>query len=127
MLISFLLTMVTAIVYRRAKNSNKKIKIFNPKGGTFLDECIDPDFIYELVYPSLKIVLKQMLNLPLEAGPIIISVLVLILSYIVLRQPIKQVTILGVSLFADKFKSLAIKTGIGIASGSIFFLLQQEL
>ncbi len=42
-------------------------------------------------------------------------------TYIVSSQPIKQVTILGVSFFVDKFKSLAIKTGIGIVSGSIFF------
>jgi ribosomal protein L24 len=62
-----------------------------------------------------------MLNLPLEEGPVVISVPLLILAYIVLRQPIKQVTILGVSFFADKFQSLAVKIGIGIASGSIFF------
>jgi hypothetical protein len=30
---------------------------------------------------------------------------------------------LGVSLFADKFKSLTIKTGIGILSESIFFFI----
>jgi hypothetical protein len=44
-----------------------------------------------------------MLNLPPEAGPVIISVPLLILSYIVSRQPVKRVTVLGVSFFADKF------------------------
>jgi hypothetical protein len=121
MLISFLLTMVTGIAYRRMKNSNKKIKIPNQKGGAFIDECIEPDSIYELVDRPLEIVLKQMLNLPPEAGPLVISGPLLILAYIVSSQPIKQVTILGVSFFVDKFKSLAIKTGIGIVSGSIFF------
>jgi len=125
MLISFLLTMVTGIAYRRRiKNLNKKIKMPNSRGGTYIDDCLDPDSVYELVDSSLEIVLKQMLNLPPEAGPVVISVPLLILSYIVSRQPVKQVTILGVSLFADKFKSLAVKTGIGIVSGSIFFLLQ---
>jgi hypothetical protein len=121
MFISFLLTMVTGIAYRRLKNSNKKIKMPNPKGGKFIDDCIEPDSIYELVDRPLEIVLKQMLNLPPEAGPVVISVPLLILSYIVSGQPIKQVTILGVSFFADKFKSLAVKIGIGIVSGSIFF------
>lgn len=121
MVFSFLLTMVAGIAYRKIKSSNKKIKMANPKGGAFIDGCIEPDSIYELVDPSLEIVLKQMLNLPPEAGPIIISVPLLILSYIVSRQPVKQITILGVSLFADKFKSLTVKTGIGIVSGSIFF------
>jgi len=74
-----------------------------------------------LVDRPLEIVLKQMLNLPPENGPIIISVPLLILAYIVSRQPIKQVTILGVSLFADQFKSLAMKTGVGILGVSIFF------
>jgi hypothetical protein len=46
MFISFLLTMVTGIAYRRIKNSNKKIKMPNPKGGTFIDDCIEPDSIY---------------------------------------------------------------------------------
>ena len=119
--ISFLLTMLTGIAYRRIKNSNKKIKMPNPKGGTFIDDCIEPDSIYELVDRPLEIVLKQMLDLPPEAGPMVISVPLLILSYIVSRQPVKQVTILGVSLFADKFKSLAVKTGLGIVGGSIFF------
>jgi hypothetical protein len=124
MVISFLLTMVSGIFYRRRKikNSNKNIKIPNPKGGAFtIDECIEPDSIYELLDRPLEIVLKQMLNLPVQAGPVVISVPLLIISYIVSRQPVKQVTILGVKFFADKFKDLAIKTGFGILSGSIFF------
>jgi hypothetical protein len=123
LVISFLLTMFTGIAYRRWRNLGKNIKIPNPKGGIFIDNCIEPDSIYELVDRPLEIVLKQMLNLPPEAGPVVISVPLLILSYIVSRQPIKQVTILGVSLFADKFKILAAKTGIGIVCGSIFFFI----
>jgi hypothetical protein len=87
-----------------------------------------------LVDGPLEIVLKQMLNLPPEAGPVVISVPLLILSYIVSRQPLKQVTILGVSLFADKFKSLAVKTGIGVVSltsalvaGAIIFNVAQGI
>jgi hypothetical protein len=76
----------------------------NQKGGAFIDDWIEPDSIYELVDRPLEIVLKQILNLPPEAGPVVISVPLLILSYIVSREPIKQVTILGVSFFVDKFK-----------------------
>jgi len=123
MFISFLLTTITGIVFRRIKNSNKKIKMSNPKGGAFIDDCIEPDSIYELVDPALEIIVKQMLKLPPSAGPIIISTPLLILSYIVSRHPVKQVTILGVSLFADQFKHLVVKTGIGIFGGSIFFFV----
>jgi len=123
MLLSFLLTMTVGIAFRRIKNSNKKIKMSNPTGGDFIDNCIEPDSVYEVVDPALEIVIKQMLKLRPEAGPVIISVPVLILSYIVSRQPIKQITILGVSVFVDQMKDLSIKTAIGIVSGSIFFII----
>jgi hypothetical protein len=124
MILYFLLTMGTGIVYRKMKSSNKKIKIPNTKkGASFIDDCIDPDSIYELVDRPLEIVLKQMLNLPPETGPVVILVLVLILAYIISREPIKQVSILGVTFFIDKFKSLVIKSGIGFVSGSIFFFI----
>ena len=83
--------------------------------------CIDHDSIYEVVDPALEIVIKRMLKLPPEAGPVVISVPLFILSYIVSRQPIKQISILGVSILTDKFTTLAIKTGVGIIGGSIFF------
>ena len=123
MILSFLVTTVTGIAYRRIKNSNKKIKMPNPTGGGFIDECIEPDSIYELVDPSIQIILKQMLNLPSGSGPIVISVPLLILSYLVSRQPAYQISILGVSFFAGQFQSLAIKTGVGIASGLVFFFI----
>lgn len=91
------------------------------RGGDFIDNCIEPDSVYEVVSPALEIVIKQMLNLHPAAVPVIISVPVLILSYIVSQQRIKQITVLGVSGFADQIKDLGVKTVIGIASGSIFF------
>jgi hypothetical protein len=111
MVISFLLTMVASAVWRKRRiaKSAKKIKIANPKGGGFIDECIEPDSIYELVDRPLEIVLKQML--------------VLILSYIVSRQLIKQISILGVRVVTDQAKTLAVKTGIGIVTGSVFLFV----
>jgi hypothetical protein len=50
--------MTTGVIYRRMKNSNKKIKMPNPKGGTFIDDCVEPDFIYDLVDPHFQIVVK---------------------------------------------------------------------
>jgi hypothetical protein len=95
--------------------------MLNPAGGDFIDNCIEPDAVYEVVDPTLEILIKQMLNLPLQAGPVIISVPVLIIAYIVSRQPIKQITVLVVSVFADPIKDLGLKTVIGISCGSIFF------
>ena len=123
MLLSFLLTMGIGIIFRRIKNSNKEIKMSNLRGGKFIDNCIEPDSVYEVLDPALEIVIKQMLDVPPAFGPVVISVPVLILSYIVSRQPIKQITILGVSVFVDRVKSLAVRTAIGVGSGSVFFIL----
>ena len=92
------------------------------RGGNFIDGCIEPDSVYEVLDPSLEIVIKQMLNLPPEADPIIVSVPVLILSYIVSRQPVKQITIWGVSLFFDQFKAVGVKAAIGVVIASPFFI-----
>ena len=123
MVLSFLFTMGIGIAFRRIKNSNKEIKMSNLRGGKFIDDCIEPDSIYEVLDPGLEIVIKQMLNVPPAFGPVVISAPVLILSYVVSRQPIKQITILGVSVFFDRVKSLAVKTAIGVGSGSVFFIL----
>lgn len=123
MLLSFLLTMGIGIAFRRIKNSNKKIKMSNLRGGRFIDTSIDPDSVYEVLDPGLEIVIKQMLNLPPAFGPVVVSVPILILSYLVSRQPIKQITILGVSVFVDRVKRLGVKTAIGVGSGSVFFIL----
>lgn len=123
MFISFLLTMGIGVVFRRIKNSNKEIKMPNLRGGKFIDECIEPDSVYEVVDPALEIVIKQMLNLPPAFGPVVITVPVLILSYVVSQQPIKQITILGFSLFVDRVTSLSVKVAIGVGSGLVFFIL----
>lgn len=119
---AFLLTMRIGIAYRKSKNSKKK-SISSQRGGDFIDNCIDPDSVYELVDPALEIVIKQMLNLPPEAGPVIISVPVLIISHIVARYPVKQITIWGVTVLVNRAKEMGIKVAIGAASGSIFFFM----
>nr|ULD16173.1 hypothetical protein [Cylindrotheca closterium]ULD16250.1 hypothetical protein [Cylindrotheca closterium] len=123
MVISFLLTMGIGVVFRRIKNSNKEIKMSNSRGGNFIDECIEPDSVYEVLDPALEIVIKQMLNLPPAFGPVVISVPVLILSYVVSQQPIKQITILGVSVFVDRVTNLGVKAAIGVSGGAVFFIL----
>ena len=125
MFISFLLTMGIGVAFRRIKNSNKEIKMSNLRGGNFIDKCIKLDSVYEVLDPALEIVIKQMLNLPPAFGPVVIfiSVPVLILSYIVSQQPIKQITILGVSVFVDRVKSLGVKAAMGVGSGAVFFIL----
>ncbi len=128
--ISFLITMILGITYRirRFRNSKKRLgdskkKMFSPRGGKFIDQCIEPDSIYELVDPVLEVMVKRMLNLPPEAGPVVISVPVLILSYILASDPIRQVTMLGVTVATDKAKSISINAGLGLVSAlPIFFL-----
>jgi hypothetical protein len=122
MLLVFLVTMISGVFYRRRKNANKLRKMPNITGGN-IDKCIDPNAAYELLDRPTEIVLKQMLIILPEAGPIIISVPLLIVAYVVSRQPLKQLTILGVDLVVDKFITLAFKIGLALGSGSIFFLI----
>ena len=95
----------------------------NLRGGKFIDNCIEPDSAYEVLEPALEIAIKQMLGVPPAVGPVVILVPVLILTYIISRQPMKQITILGVNVVANQVKSLAVKAAIGVGSGSIFFIL----
>lgn len=73
--------------------------------------------------PALEIVIKKILDIPSSLGPVIISVPVLILSYIVSHKPITQITIRGVAFFINRVTDLIIKAAIGIGGGSLFFIL----
>lgn len=55
------------IIFRKIKNSNKKIKISNPEEDKFINDYIESNSVYKLLYPALEIVVKQTLNLSLEA------------------------------------------------------------
>lgn len=100
----------------------------NPKGGaSFIDECIDPNSVNELVDDGLGIVIRKMLDLTSSEGPLIITTPVLILAYIVYKKPFHQATILGVSFYTDHIFDLAIKTGTGVTGGLIALYLQLGL
>lgn len=121
-LISFLLTLLVStackIVFRKIKQLNKKTEIPNPKGGEgFIDQCIEPDSAYELVDPALQLTVRRMLDIPSEKGPLIISVPVLILAYLVRYQPLKQVGLLGLKMVVENYKIVAVKAGTGTVTG----------
>lgn len=61
-----------------------------------------------------------MLNLPPQTGAIIISVPILILSYIISQELMKQISLLG-GILTNLVKDLAIKIGTEILGGSLFF------
>lgn len=117
MVISFLLTLVIGKIYKRFKNGKPEIKLPNPKGGAFVDSCVDPDLIYELVDTSVAITVRRMLDLPSEYGPVVVSVPVLILGYIVAYQPLNQIKIMGVNFLFEKIKTAALKAAVGSAGG----------
>lgn len=96
-----LLTMCLSAAFKTIKNLNKEIKMSNLKASRFRDDYIELDSVHEVLNLSLEIVIKQMLNLSLFVSPVIISVPVLTLYYLISRQPIKQIMILGVSVFVD--------------------------
>jgi hypothetical protein len=100
------------------KHFKKRIEIANPRGVALVD-CFNSRSVYELVDRSLEIILKRMLNLPPESGPLIVSVPLLLLAYVVSRQTINQVTILGISVFTDKLSILMVKGTLGAIGGSI--------
>lgn len=120
MTVTFLLTLTYVWLLEKLK-----IQMLDLRGGRrrFIEECIKPDFVYELLDPGLEIFIKKMFYLPMTFNSVVIVVPVLILSCFIYRQPIRQMTILGVSVFVDQVKSLPIKIAIGVVSKSVFFIL----
>jgi hypothetical protein len=126
-MVVFLLTMSTGLICRRIKNSKKKIVISNPKGGGFIDECIEPDGVYEVIDRPLKIVLRQMLSLRGKSGLLLISADLFFAAYIASLSPFSQISILGVDFLVDKFRVLATKVVLAATTGSLFYVLPLPL
>ena len=110
-LISYLLTTLMIQIVKITVHICKprKIKMANPKGGEFIDECIEPDSIYELVDPNLQVAVRQALDLTGKKGPLIITAPVLMFAYIIAKNPIIQVVIGGFTVATDNFKIVALK------------------
>jgi hypothetical protein len=123
--ISFLLTLSLVLIYKKFfKKKNNPKKLPNPRGGErFIDECIDPDSVYEIVDPASEIIVKnkKLLKLPTSAGPIIISSQVLIVAYIASQKIITRFNMFGFQFYIDQVKDVGLKTLIGSLSAGIFF------
>ena len=115
MFISFLLSTILGLTVKKFINSyseKKKIKMANPKGG--IDQCMDPDSVYEVLDPVLEVVIRRMLKVPMVGVTEIISPEVLIMSYAVATQAIKSLTILGFAVTVDRCKELGVKIILGV-------------
>lgn len=122
LIISFLSTVLLGLIYKKIKNSRKKIQEKNLRGGDFIDTCIDPNGAYEILDPNLEITVKQMLKLQPTAEAVIISVPVAILAYIVSQKPLRQISVLGINVVVSKAANLGLKTAIGFAGGLSLFV-----
>ena len=118
MILAFVVTLVAGVIFRKIKKLNSNdttTKMTNPRGGTFIDDCIELDSVYEVVNAHLEIVTKRMLKLSLSDGPIIISTPLLILAYIVSRQPgyigFNEIMALKWAYFLMKMKDKIILVG----------------
>jgi hypothetical protein len=114
---SLILVIIVPLIKKILSLNSKKKKIINPSGGDYIDICVDPDSIYEIIDSSLEIVVKRMLNLPISGGPVIISVNVLIIAYVVLNKPLSQLSILGTKIIAENISKFMVSfmMGVGIS------------
>ena len=123
--VSLFLTVIFGLIYRKVKTKiktliNNKRSVITPKKGCrfFIDKYIDTSSVYEVLDPRLEIVLRQMLNVPPSVDPIIISVPVLIMSYVVMRQPGKEISIWGLNIFMNRMKNVIAKSLMGLGVGA---------
>lgn len=121
MIISFLLTVAIGQIIKRIRNSNKKILLPNPKGGQ-IEKCIEPNAIYEIVDPSLEIMVKKMLDLPYASGPLVISPPVFILAYMVLQKPVQLFKLKGVKVLIENGREIVVNAVVGAVGGVMFIL-----
>jgi hypothetical protein len=119
MLVSFLIPVFLGVFLRRIRKSNETKKVLKPKGGAFIDDCVDPNFSYELMDNQLVIIIKRMLNLKPSAGPVIITPSVLFMGYYGSRELFNQLNLLGVTFLIENSRDFIAKIGIGVISGSI--------
>ena len=106
LLLAFLVSASVALIFRGRKirkspqDDMKKIG----KGGEieilpYIDQCIEqPDRVYEVVSPGLEIIVKRMLRITSDIGPIVVSPSVLIIGYVVYIRSLNQLTLLGMDM-----------------------------
>ena len=119
-LFGFGITVSLGLTYRFLKNRfyiPQKKQLPNPQGGNFIDQCIDPESVYEVVDSSVEVMIRKMLSIPNEVGPLVISTEVLILAYILAKKPLHQITLFGLKIFLENPLNVILKLGTGTVTG----------
>lgn len=102
----------------------------NPKGGTLIPDCIDPEKAYELVNGAVKLAFRQQFQ---EDGatvgtPVIITTgvffIVTFYSYLISKRSLNSILVAGVKMYALNSLDVVLKilVGAGTASGILILL-----
>jgi len=132
LLLTFLVSAGVALIFRGRKirkSLQEDIKKI-PKGGEieilpYIDQCLEqPDRVYEVVSPGLEIMLKRMLRITSDIGPIVVSPSVLIIAYVVYTRSLNQLSILGTDMVLERYRRRLISQFAAcIGTGSLVYLI----
>ena len=130
LLVTFLVSAGVALIFRGRKirkslqEDMKKIKGGEIEIIPYIDQCLEPDRVYEVVSPGLEIMLKRMLRITSEIGPIVVSPSVLIIAYVVYTRSLNQLSILGTDMVLERYRRrLIAQFAASIGAGSLVYLI----
>lgn len=115
-------------IFRSKKNNQQLLSETNnqqflsdTRGGTDIISCLEPNQVYELLDPALKLILRKNFKQGRSVGPVLINVGVFLYSWFTLKNnPIISVIIKGVEISITNLGTILLKSGI---SGSLAMLL----
>lgn len=103
--VGFSIPWISILLYKlnkKNKQKMKKLEIANPRGGTSIEKCIDPDLAYEVIDSNLKNLILHILKENSKSSlPVIISSEVFIFATIVSKTLLQSVILSTVRSFTS--------------------------
>lgn len=131
--LSFLLTVIAGVTFRTFKSKKKNTPLFSegekktfrsPLGGALsIIDCIDPDDVYEVVDPSVELIVRRMIKALSKPKTEIVTPPVFIMAYSISRTLLNTYKLLGFTFCTDVALDVGLKIALGITTGSVFFML----
>jgi hypothetical protein len=119
--ISFILS--TFILFLIKLMWKKTRNISNPRGGSFLEECLNPDKTYEVIDEDLKRIIRSLVTNPSlksllketfgSKGPLVVTPFLFFVAAVTKSNPVAQASILGLDVLINNIKRGTIKVSGG--------------
>jgi hypothetical protein len=116
-ILSTFLLFLIKLMWKKTKN------IINSRGGSFLEECINPDKTYEVIDEDLKRIIRSLVTNPSlksllketfgSKRPLVVTPFLFFVATVTTSNPVAQASILGLDVLINNIKRGTIKVGGG--------------